>query len=258
MEEEKKKEPDPGVFITKGMKVDSPAFTIRMNGDGNISSDPVSLRTGLDMAPYWIRIAYQHLLDAGSAHDDLMKAKSKNDSLRIGEALEKEFSTGMQTMMASAIAIDSYYASIREYINIPDDLIKTWREKRTARYRQIAEVLRRAFPLSQNSARRLREILKQNFTFRDKAIHPSYGTTDPILHPELNKVSDWRYATFRFYNANALFGFTISIIYQTADMAKDTKNSELQKYCTELKANLQPTLIQWIKKFDNALSWKTI
>ena len=56
--------------------------------------------------------------------------------------------------MASGIAIDAYYASIKDHIDLPEELVKAWRENGTARYKQIAEVFKRAFPLSQETAGR--------------------------------------------------------------------------------------------------------
>ena len=61
-EKPEKIEPDPGIFLTKGMKICIPSFSISIGDDGGVVSDPVTLLTGLDMSPYWLEIAYQHLL----------------------------------------------------------------------------------------------------------------------------------------------------------------------------------------------------
>lgn len=250
MEEKPEKiEPDPGIFVTKGMKVSIPSFSISIGNDGGVISDPVTLHTGLDMTPYWLEIAYQHLIITEAAHTELMEAKNAKDDEKIAQALQKEFVSGMQAIMSSGIAIDAYYASVKDHIELPEDLIKAWRENGTARYKQIAEVLKRAFPLSQESAGKLRDILKQNLKLRDKAVHPEHGTTAPLLHVELNKVSDWRYAVFRFYNAKAIVGLSLSIIYQIANTPLSDKHEGLKKYCEELIVNIDPILKVWIDKY---------
>jgi hypothetical protein len=240
---------DPGIFLTKGMKVSIPSFSISVSDDGKVSSDPVTLHTGLDMCPYWIGIAYEHLIDTELAHNELMAAKDGKEDAGIGTSLQKEFVSGMQTIMAAGVAIDAYYGSVKRHIEIPKDLTKTWREKGTGRHKQIAEVLRRAFPMSTESGKKLRDILKQNLTFRDRAVHPEYGTTAPQLHVELNKVTDWRYATFRFSNAKTIAGLTLSIIYQTASNPHKKKYPGLKKYCEELIVDLAPLLKKWTDRY---------
>ncbi len=248
-ESSKKVEPDPGIFVTKGMKISIPSFSISIGDNGELVSDPITLFMGLDMSPYWLEIAYQHLLATEAAHVDLMAAKEARDDEQIAAALQKEFVSGMQAIMASGVAIDAYYASVKDHIELPEDLMKAWRENGTARYKQIAEVLKRAFPMSQESAKHLRDILEQNLKFRDKAVHPKYGTTAPLLHIELNKVSDWRYAVFRFYNAKAIVGLTLSIIYQTASKPFTDKHDRLRSYCEELIVNIDPILNVWVQRY---------
>lgn len=245
----KKITPDPGIFLTKGMKVGIPSFSISIGEDGKLSSDGITLYTGLDMCPYWIEIAYEHLLKTESAHNELMSAIDETDDEKIARSLQKEFVSGMQAIMSSGIAIDSYYASVKEHIDIPESLVKTWRDNGTARYKQIAEVFRRAFSMKQDSANNLRDVLKQNLKFRDRAVHPEYGTTAPLLHVELNKVTDWRYATFRFYNAKAIVGLSLSVIYQTASRPFDNKYKKLKKYCDDLIVELEPMLKRWVDKY---------
>ncbi len=160
----KSEKPNPGVFLIKGDKVSVPNLSISIDGEGNLSASPVEIHTGIDMSPYWLNIAYQHVKAAEKAHKGLMLVKTaKNDSL-IGEYLKKESSTGMQAVMASGIAIDAYYASIKEHIKIPKRTLDAWRANGTARYKQIAEVMRIGFHLSNESSKHLRNVLKQNLT----------------------------------------------------------------------------------------------
>lgn len=242
--EDSKKEPYSGVFLTKGMQISIPEFSIRISPDGNIDATPLILYTGIDLCPYWLEIAYDHLRCTEEASEQLLNAKKEQNGEKIADALKAEFTEGMQTIMASAVAMDAYYANVKERIAIPDELIQTSRKNGTARYKQIAEVLRRAFLMSEDSAKQMRVILKHNFGFRDKAVHPPTGTTAPALHPELNKVTDWRYVTFRYYNPEAITGLTLSIIAQTA-MHPKNKHESLKTYCETLSQQLAPLISRW-------------
>lgn len=241
--------PDPGLFITKGMKVSVPNFSLSINEKGEITSNEMTIHTGLVMCPYWIEIAFALLKKTEDIHNQLISAKNDNNESLMGDLLQNEFTSGMQAIMAGCIAIDSYYASIKDFAVIPEDLAKTWKEKRTARYKQIAEILKRTFVIPQDMFLKIRKILKQSFDLRDMAVHPKYGTDQPVLYPEINKISDWRYSTFRYANAKAVVGHSLSIIYQTARQKQDKNKQVLKIYCENLVKELDPTLSKWVEKY---------
>jgi hypothetical protein len=241
--------PDPGIFVTKGMRISIPHLSIRVGPDGAFKPEPIALHTSVDMCPVWLSIAYEHLTQADQASKELLNAKQDGNDEQIGVQLNKESSSGMQAIMASSVAMDAYYANVKECIDIPESLSRIWREKGTARYKQIAEVLRRAFVLPLQSARSLRAVMRQNTDFRDRAVHPKAGTTQPALHAELNKVTDWRYAAFRFYNAKAIVGLTFSIVVQTASKELGQGNSRLSEYCRSVMASLEPSIERWKSRY---------
>jgi hypothetical protein len=249
MEPTENKKSDPGVFLVKGDKVSIPSFSISIDEQGNLHTDPVALHTGIDMSPYWLNIAFGHLKATERAHKRLMQAKATGDDNLIGENLKKESASGMQTIMASGIATDAYYASIKEHVTIPQNTIDAWQANGTARYKQIAETMRVGFHLSNASGKNLRDALKQNLSLRDMAVHPKAGTTSPQHHVELNKITDWRYATFRFHNAKTIYGLTLSIIFQTASKLSPKVSNELATQCNKLTATLKPILRKWERKY---------
>lgn len=237
-----------GLFVTKGMKLDIKEFSLSINDNGEIESNQITLHTGLDMCPYWLEIAFEQLLLTEKIHKNILKEKNKSNQEPLGILLQKEFSLGMQTIMAACIAIDAYYASIKEYANIPEDLSKKWRENGTARYKQIAETLKRTFSIPQNTFLQIREVLHQCFDLRDRAVHPKAGTDQPVLHPEANLISDWRYSVFRYVNAKTVVGHAISIIYQTARQNKKSRSPGLETTCDKHKNEIEPILNRWVKK----------
>lgn len=80
-------------------------------------------------------------------------------------------------------------------------------------------------------------------------MHPPSGTTAPVLHPELNKATDWRFATFRYYNAKAVARHTLSIIVQTASHPNKEKYAILRTYCETLISNVMPLLKRWEERY---------
>lgn len=250
MNEETANKPHPkGIFVTKGMKFSIQEFSIQIDDNGNFTHDPVVVHTGLDMTPYWLNIAFNHLLSTEIAHNSLIIANDRNDAESIAKCLEFEFTSGMQSIMSSAIAMDAYYSSIKDNIFIPEELIIKWRANKVARYKQISEVLRRAFKLNNNSTKNIRSALMNCFQYRDMAVHPSCATSRPVLYPEINKISDWRYAAFRFHNAKILYGATLSIIFQTASKKMNGENEKLVNHCKKSLPDLELILDQWTERF---------
>lgn len=247
---------EPQLFLTKGMTIDISSFEISIDETGKMSSKGPTIHTGLDMCPYWLEIAYDNLIETEKTHKKLEAAlNEKNDSL-IGELLQKEFVIGMQVVMAGCIAIDSYYASIKKFANIPEELLNKWRTKRTARYTQISETLKRVFFIPQDTFQQIRELLKQSFKLRDMAVHPKHGTDVPALYPEINKITDWRYSAFRFANAKGVAGHSLSLILQTAQQKKDNKNQELIAYCDNLVKKIDPIYSKWTNKYGELFKKK--
>jgi hypothetical protein len=237
---------NPGLFIIKGMQLTVSGFSFRINAEGGIEADPISVSTDIDLCPYWLNIALGHLLHAEQANNVLIgeREKETEDPEKIANALETEFTSGMQTIMASAIAIDAYYARIKERIEIIKELSRIWRENKISRDKQIAEVIRIAFPMKNESVKKLRNALKEIFRFRGMAVHPPSGNTQPQLHPEFNKITDWRYVAFRYFNAKAAAGLSLSIISQSA-IRPSIKHKDLKPYCDTLLPKLEPILNQW-------------
>jgi hypothetical protein len=251
METPKPESPEKGVFVVKGDYAALPPIHFTINGRGNIKSDPVILHTSIDMTSYWLSIAFKHLLATETAHKNLMISKEQKNNDHIARYLKKESMAGMETIMASAIAIDAYYASVKEFINIPQSIMDSWREKRTARYKQISEVLRMAFFLKPKVTRNLKDILEQGFKLRDDTVHPNVRPSEPLLHAELNKFVDWRYAKFRFENAKNIYGLSLAVVYKTALIPSPKTTEQLTAYCNNLVVRLKPAVNKWKRRYGD-------
>lgn len=241
------------LFLVKGDIVGVEKSLISVDENGNFKADPIVLTSGVDMTTYWLNIAFQHLRATERAHKKLMTAKRDQNDSEIGKCLKRESASGMQTIVASGIAIDAYYASVKDCIRIPSEQFNAWREKNTARYKQIAEVLRLSAPMTNDSFQNLRAELKRIVSWRDRAVHPTSDTTAPSVHVELNKVTDWRYATFRYHNAKAIYGLTLSIVYKTASAPHDKEIVKLQRFRDQLLPKLEPWVKKWKRKYGELL-----
>ena len=145
-----------------------------------------------DVCPTWLDLAARHLSDARERKLLRVAAWNANDDKAKGDTLEKEFESSMQAIMAAAIAMDSFYAALRDKISIPRESIKSWRENSTARYKKITETLKRAFSLHPRNCVVVRNCLNEIFKFRDLAVHPSGDIRAPVPHPELQTGVEWR------------------------------------------------------------------
>lgn len=239
----------PGIYITRGMTVSIPNFSIRIGGDGGLECDPLTLHVRFDVCPTWIQIAKRHLEAALTARTNRELVWPGTDENAKTQALEAEFESSMQAIMAAAIAWDAAYALFREHVTIPPAMAEKWRNGRTARYIQVAETVRRAFSLKGKGATDLRENLKEIYRYRDLAVHPSGKIEAPLLHPELNLGMEWRFVYFRATNAELAVLTAADMLWDLAHngKAKDPKVTEHQKTLAirlqEVFPDGQPTVL---------------
>lgn len=228
----------PGIYITRGMTVSIPSFSIRIRDDGEIEGDPLILHVRFDVCPTWIQIAKRHLDNALVVLSNRQLVWTETDEGAKAQALEAEFEASMQAIMAAAIAWDAAYAVLREHVTLPPAMAEKWRKGRTARYTQVSEIVRRAFSLKPKGALALRTNLKEIYRYRDLAVHPSGRIEAPMLHPELDLGMEWRFVYFRAKNAEIAVLAAAAMLWDLAHngKAKDPKVTEYQK---TLAARLQ-------------------
>ena len=218
-----------GIYISKGMTVTIPQFSLRFREDGEIEGDPIALHVRFDVCPTWIQLAQRHLDAALVAKSRLQSAWLGTDEAAKANALESEFEASMQAIMAAAIAWDAVYALLREHVVVPPSVAERWRHGRTARYTQVAEVVRRAFALKPKGAVLLRNNLKELYRYRDLAVHPSGKIQAPLLHPELNVGMEWRFVYFRATNAEIAVSAAAAMLWDLSNNG-ESKNPNVTEY----------------------------
>ncbi len=246
-------EPQPSgdVFVIKGMQLTIPpgGLALRFSEEGTIELANLTLHVGLDMCSHWLQIAYDHLQVAESNNRDVQLHLADSDGEQLGIALEKEFSAAMQAITASAIAVDAFYAAVKERIQVPAELSSASKVKGTARYKQISEILRVAFSIGPKSHQQVRATLKEVMRFRDWAVHPPAKIGAPVFHPELNKSTEWRFVAYRFQNAKSAVNVVLSLVAQLVTKPKE-KYPRLQQYCDGLRRSMSPLVEKWENRYD--------
>jgi hypothetical protein len=123
-------------------------------------------------------------------------------------------------------------------------LVDAWKRNGTARFKQVAELLRRALDVKPRQAVLVRRALSHIYQFRDWSVHPPARARQPLRHPTFNSVMEWRLATFTYQNAREMTRATLSLARQAAIKGK-TVTDPLKGYCTGLHDLLQSPIERW-------------
>ncbi len=174
-----------------------------------------------DACPIWLQLAIRHLSDAQVAQVSRVAAWKGADEDSKAAALEWEFETSLQAIMASALAVDAFCAVVQSKVQLPQSLIDEWRES-----------------LAAKDASSLRQNLGEIFRFRDLAIDPSGKGDARILHPELRVGVEWRFAYFRCENALRIVRASLRLIWQLVASGKP-KGVDVQKYIDALRPKIE-------------------
>jgi len=235
-----------GILLTEGAELTIHGFRITLGPEvTGASHDGVTLRQ--DLCRYWMRIAFDHTREAVLANEELRAAEERKDDKGLAGPLEREFRSSMQAVLSAAVALDAFYASVKDRIYLPADQVAAWKKNKTARWKQMAEVFRLAFDLKPEGFRSLREHLKTITKYRNWAVHPPADSQRPILHPDIKCGVEWRFIAFRQHNAVELTSMAIAIVHSL--IGKVTDDSPLGKYTKGLQQAVDEIAEHWIKEF---------
>lgn len=229
-----------GVFVTRGMTFVIPpgGLSLSIGDNGKISGGQLtSYHVQFDVCPTWVELSLRHLNVAIEARANRQAAWASTDAVAKGETLEREFEASMQAMMAAAIALEAFYAIVQPLVVLPSTLVERWRINKTARYKQVAEVIRQAFQLQPKATVALRANLKKIYKLRDLAVHPSGKIEAPIYHPELDVDVEWRFVYFQASNAEVIVNGATWILWCLCHDGKPN-NANVVKYADNLKQRL--------------------
>jgi hypothetical protein len=184
------------------------------------------------------------LLDAAKANVLLEIGSRANDEAAIAAALQMDFVASMQSVVAAATAVDSFYAALKDFVQIDPQTLGRWRDRGTSRYRQVAEVLRRSFAVKDRNMVGVRSALKQLYLYRDLAVHPARSFHEPYWHPVAKRNTARSFVVYRFHNARELAGVSMSLLSQCTSTATP-RLSEVGDYVQALRASIGPVQERW-------------
>lgn len=237
-----------GIHITRGMRLRLSKISISIGGDGDLQQSPPKISVSIDLFVYWLEISMVHLVKAKEAHTELLAVWGRDDYKRGSQFLEREFAYSLQCITASAIAVDAFYAMVRDNVPVPEQEIDAWRTNRTSRPKQIAEVLKRGFLIGPKSFKTMRGNLIELFKWRDWTVHPPAGYDKPVRYDELLVGTEWRFVAFKFENAKNALALSLSLLAQLLARPKPNHKS-LADHCQNSLPLVSPLVEQWEDMF---------
>lgn len=246
-----------GILILKGCQVGISNFSISIDEmTGQVTSSEIQIQTGLDMSIMWLRIMFDQLKRSDKSYQRLLEAHRANNDPKLGVEATKDFDASMQTIIAAGAALDSFYVSLRDRTNIPQGTLDQWAGKknktgkRTARWKQQTEVIRRAFKVNDEQARNLQHAISQITQYRDWATHPDSKMAQPVLYAEIQRGIDKRLFQFRNHNARAVAFMTLRIISQCCQSTRP-QNAEIEGYQKSLRPEIKRMANLWHRRYKD-------
>jgi len=241
-----------GIHVTRSMRLRISDLTFSLKDDGTVEASDIKVDLSIDMYVYWLEMALEHLEAAEAAHAQLLETWTKDDSASSA-ALERDCRESMQCIVASAIAIDAFYAMVGDHVKVPERTREAWRRNRTSRAKQVAEILRRSFQIGPKSFAQVRRHIVELFSWRDRAVHPAAGYDEPVRYEELHVATEWRLVAFRAENAKNALLIALCLITQLLQRPM-AKHATLTEHCAGSLQFVAPLVEQWEAKYGELYS----
>jgi len=195
-------------------------------------------RACFDACSKWLELAVRYASDARVAqHARVVAWEGMNEAAKT-DALEWEFEVSMQAIVACGTAVDALSEMLQTRIELPRLLIDKWRENRTPHYIRVGEVFGRALSLAPKAATAVQQNLNEILRFRDLAVGAIAKPNAVILHPELQKGTEWRFVYFRSENASAIVTATLRLVSELTASGKP-RDPEVQKYIDQVHSRIE-------------------
>ena len=240
-----------GLFLTKNQQLVISELKIMMSADGQITGS-LQMRLAYNMVPPWFRSALAHLRTCRDANGRLLAAHAARDEDGKGEAYGAQCIAGMEAAAAAWTAIDALYGALKVVANLPPPSSPPSAGKpkrKTARYKEIAELFKKVFKLPDQEFKTLREALEKLSDYRDPVAHPTGDFQDPLMYPGLGVAMERRFVLYRFENARAAANACLSIVWQLLHIPLRPGREGAADLVRATKELLQPVLDQWEAEF---------
>lgn len=228
----------PGLMIidtsdigVRGIKIDTRTFEVSMEGFTALAY----------FWPYWLSVAGFNYARAHEARDELQDAVRTQDIDSIRPPLREELAHTMTVVVALAAAFDNFYHMVSPKIPLPANVIQSWKrnKRRKPHSSYVMEVLKHGFQLRQPHIQLIGPTLRELYTWRNWAIHPSADMQAVRHHPLLDAQVEWRFVAFSLENATALMDFSFQVLpFLLAKPKPQLK--DLRTWCESSKQLMPP------------------
>lgn len=240
-----------GVRVTRGAQVSIPAggLTLRLDTTtASVTCAPVVVHIVNDMWIEWMEAAINNLKAAYRYRDRLVEAHLAGDETDIDPMLRAEMMASMQAVAASAFAIDSMSDSVSRLIEVPQQVLDSWRpdpargKRTTARASQVMWFVRQTGKTTNTESKRLDVRTRSLFQARNAAVHADREPRLPLIHPVLQSGVEWRLATYTVENAEAGVAAALSILMHAFRGDKKNLSKRAQDWCVSCRGILSGLL----------------
>jgi hypothetical protein len=201
-----------GILVFEGMTVGilPGDLTISLEESGSNSSKAI-LSTAYNVLPIWLRIANDQLLHAKQASEAVATRWEANDEINR-ELLVAELEPSLQVFVACGISLDALYDQLRPFAKLTQVQIQAWKRNKTAREKQIAEVIRRVYKLPARVSAEFKQNITEILKYRDMAVHPSLELKQTCARSDIPVGVDWKFAAYKYANAAKCFEVTMKML----------------------------------------------
>ena len=234
-----------GILVSDGTEFSLKGFRLVVTGDGEIAAELDGVELRPDLTVHWLAIAVEHVRDAKVGREALVASIADEWLGDHSAPLEAEFRASMQAIVASAIALEAFHSSLRDRTTVPPETLQAWRENRTARWRQVAEVIRLAFNLEPETHVQIRKSVREIFKYRDWAVHPRARSGDPVRHELLDAGTEWRFVAFTYENAHKAVGAALAVVNNLCRATPKSRPAVVE-FAQNLRTRLEPLVEEWI------------
>jgi hypothetical protein len=126
-------------------------------------------------------VAIAHEAQAKAARERLVERYQQHGD--FGDELTEELHASMVAITGSAFAIDGFYGTVSQWIDVPDATRDAWKRNGTSRHARIFETLKQGFDVGRRASRWSTE-LKWLFEYRDANVHFEEIFRDPYAAPQ--------------------------------------------------------------------------
>lgn len=217
-----------GILVFEGMTVGflPGDLTISLEESGSVSSKAI-LSTTYNVLPIWLRIASDQLRFAKQASEAVATRWGSDDNTNR-ELLVAELEPSLQVFVACGIAVDALYDQLRPFAKLSQADLRAWKNNKTAREKQIAEAIRRAYKLKNPVAAEFKQNITEILKFRDMAVHPSLELKQTCIRPDVPVGVDWKFAAYKYSNAAKCFEVTMKMLLHLYERKSENSECDVQ------------------------------